>query len=260
MRSRKGWQDALCQHLRKYTQKRRLELPVTGFMASVNQDFTEDIKKYISINEVLQVRLADDPESPTYYSRINDIVEGKLVIAWPTHRGIRLLVHRDQMLAFCIMRGEEPHEFGGLVDELDSSAKMPQITVIPGSAIIRIQRRQNFRIKSLVPVEIAGQMRDPKDGSLSAFAIRASTYDLSAGGIAILHPKRLPEDTPVEVKIALADGDPMIKLPCRVIYSDSQADNPALYRTGMRYLAITEKERARIVRYVYRTQLKGLHP
>lgn len=226
----------------------------------MNQDFTEDIKKYISINEVLQVRIADDPESPTHYSRINDIAEGKLVIAWPTYRGIRLLVHRDQMLAFCIMRGEEPHEFGGLVDELDSAAKIPQITVIPGSSVIRIQRRQNYRIKSLVPIEIAGQVRDAKDGSLSAFAYQVTTYDLSAGGIAILHSKRLPEDTPVEIRMALPDGAPIIKLPCRVIYSEAPADNPALYRTGMRYLAITEKERARIVRYVYRTQLKGLHP
>jgi c-di-GMP-binding flagellar brake protein YcgR len=103
-------------------------------------------------------------------------------------------------------------------------------------------------------------MRDPKDGSISVFAIQTTTYDLSAGGIAILNSKRFPEDTPVEIKLALPDGAPIIKLPCRVVYSEAPADKPALYRTGMRYLTITEKERARIVRYVYRTQLKGLHP
>ena len=30
------------------------------------------------------------------------------------------------------------------------------------------------------------------------------------------------------------------------------------YRIGIHYLYITESERARIVRFVYRTQLKGL--
>ena len=114
-------------------------------MSSVNQDFTEDIKNYISVNEILQVRIMDDAGSPTCYSRINDITEGKMVIAWPTHHGSRLIVRRDQMLTFFIMRGEVPHEFGGLVDELDTSAKLPQLTIIPGSSIIRIQRRQNFR-------------------------------------------------------------------------------------------------------------------
>jgi len=31
-----------------------------------------------------------------------------------------------------------------------------------------------------------------------------------------------------------------------------------LYRTGIHYLSISEWERARIVRFIYRTQLKGL--
>jgi c-di-GMP-binding flagellar brake protein YcgR len=230
------------------------------FMASNNQDFTEDIKKYISINEILEVRIMDDPDSATYYSRINDIVEGKLFIAWPTHRGNRLLAHRDQMLTFFIMRGEVPHEFGGLVEELDYSAKLPQITVIPGSSIIRIQRRQNFRIKTLVPVKIAAQIKDPKDGSLLPFAIQTTTHDIGAGGIAIRHSKYFPEETPVEINLVLPDEGPIIKLPCRAVYSEVPADNLALYRTGMCYLAITERERARIVRYVYRTQLKRLHP
>jgi c-di-GMP-binding flagellar brake protein YcgR len=229
-------------------------------MASVNQDFIEDIKNYISINEILQVRIMDDPGSPTCYSRINDIAEGRMVIAWPTHHGTRLIVRRDQMLTFFIMRGEVPHEFGGLVDELDQSAKLPQITIIPGSSIIRIQRRQNFRIKALVPAEIVAQIIDAKDEASATIAIQTTTYDLSAGGIAVMHPKRFPENAPMEIKLALPDGGSSIKLPCRAVYSDALAENPALHRTGICYLMITEKERARIVRYVYRTQLKRLHP
>jgi c-di-GMP-binding flagellar brake protein YcgR len=229
-------------------------------MPRTDQDLTDDVKKYVSINETLQVRLMDDPNSPTGYSRINDITEGKLVIAWPTHRGKRMLLHRDQMLAFFIMRGEVPHEFGGMVDELDPSAKLPQITVIPGSSILRVQRRQNFRIKTMIPLEITAQVSDPKEGPLSSFAFQTTTWDLSAGGLSILYAKRFPEETPVEVKMALPDEGPIIKLPCRVVYSDALAENPSIYRTGMCYLAITEKERARIVRYVYKTQLKGLRP
>jgi c-di-GMP-binding flagellar brake protein YcgR len=227
-------------------------------MATANQDLTEDIKKYISINEILQVRIMDDPDSPNAYSRINDIAEGRLVIAWPTHHGIRLIVHRDQMLTFFIMRGEEPHEFHGLVDELDLSARLPQIAIIPGSSIIRVQRRQYFRIKAMIPVDIAAQIRDKKDDSLLSIAIQTTTFDLSAGGIAIRHSMRFPEDIPVEIKMALPDEGPIIKLPCRVVYSEALAENVSLYRTGLCYLAITERERARIVRYVYRTQLQGV--
>jgi len=227
-------------------------------MPSTDQTLTDDIKKYVSINETLQVRIFDDPDSPTGYSRINDIAEGRLVIAWPTHRGKRMLLHRDQMLTFFILHGEVPHEFGGLVDELDHSAKLPQIKIIPGNSIIRVQRRQNFRIKTIIPLEIAAQVRDPKEDSLSSICFQTTTWDLSAGGLSIRYARRFPEETPVEVKMALPDEGPVIKLPCRVVYSDALAENPSIYRTGMCYLAITEKERARIVRYVYRTQLKGL--
>jgi c-di-GMP-binding flagellar brake protein YcgR len=231
-----------------------------SFMEHEIQNLTEDIKKYISINEILQVRNMDASDSVTYNSRVNDIAEGKLIVAWPTHRATRLIARRDQMLAFLIMRGEVPHEFSAIVEELDSSARLPQITVIPGESIIRIQRRQNFRAKAMVPVEIAAQIRDPRDDSLTPFVMQTTTLDLSAGGIAIRNPKSFPEDTTAELKLALPDGDPIIKLRCRVVYSEVQADNLLLYRTGMCYLAINERERARIVRYVYRAQLKGIHP
>jgi len=228
-------------------------------MTIVHQDFTDDIKTSIAVNERLQVRLIDAPETATYCSRINDVVDGKLIIAWPTHNGIRMMVHRDQILDFYIMRGDVPHEFTGLVDEVYATP-LPQMTVILSSAVRRVQRRQNFRIKCLMPVEISGTIQDPRDGSTTKLEIRTVTCDLSASGMAIRYSKPIPEGTEVEILLALPDDGPAIKIPCRVIYSETPAENQTLYRTGLRYLAINESERARIVRYVYRTQLKGLHP
>jgi len=228
-------------------------------MTIVNQDFANDIKTYIAVNERLQVRQLDAPDTATYYSRINEVVEGKLMVAWPTHNGVRMLVHRDQILDFYITRGDVPHEFTGLVDELYTTP-LPQIAVILSSAVRRVQRRQNFRIKCLMPVEISGTIQDPRDGSTTKVEIRTVTCDLSASGLAIRYSKSIPEGAEVEVQLTLPDEGPAIKIPCRVIYSETPAENQFLYRTGLRYLAINESERARIVRYVYRTQLKGLHP
>ncbi len=225
-----------------------------------SRDFTDSIKTFISINEILQVRVLDDPNAATHHSRINDISEGRLVIAWPTHRGIRMLVHRDQMLDFYMMKDDVPHEFSGLVDEMHPDDPLPQITIILSSAITRVQRRQNFRIKALIPVEITGTIKDPRDDSVTALNIKTVTCDLSASGMAIRFSKMVPEGSILEVKLALPDNAPVIKVPCQVMYSEIPAEHQNLYRTGLHYLAISESERARIVRYVYRTQLKGLHP
>ncbi len=226
-------------------------------MTNTNQDFLDNLKANIAINELLQVQITDDPNTATYYSRINDISEGRLVIAWPTHGGIRMLVHRDQMLDFCFMRDNVPHEFSGLVDEMNPQP-LPQITIILSSAIARIQRRQNFRIKSLIPVEIVGSIKDPKDESITPLNAQTVTCDLSASGMSIRHSKMFPEDALLEVKLALPDNAPSIKLPCRVVYSENIPEKQTMYHTGLCYLAIGEAERARIVRYVYRTQLKRL--
>jgi c-di-GMP-binding flagellar brake protein YcgR len=164
------------------------------------------------------------------------------------------------MLSFSFVRDGAAYSFAGMVDETKVEP-LPQITVILSSEVTRVQRRQNFRIRCLIPVEIIGSIRErPRHEADTILDIRTTTYDVSASGIAIRYPKRIPEGTLLEIRLALPDSGPPIKVPCRVVYSETQPENMMQYRTGIHYLAISEWERARIVRYAYRTQLKGLRP
>jgi c-di-GMP-binding flagellar brake protein YcgR len=226
-------------------------------METINQDFTDDIKSYMTVNELLKVRVYGDADT-THYSRINAISAGKLVIAWPTNSGIRLPVHRDQILDFSFIRDGVPYAFTGLVDET-VLAPLPQITLILSSAVMRIQRRHNYRIKSLIPVEIIGTIKDsPQDETASPLNVRTTAYNISASGIAIHHPQAIPEGSYVEIRLSLPDDGPIIAVPCRIIYTEAFAETLKLYRTGMRYLTMSEYDRARIIRHVYTMQLKGL--
>ncbi len=227
-------------------------------MRNADQDSTDEIQTQIGIGERLQVRILDEPNPARYHSRIIDIVDGTLVIAWPIRGSTRVLVHRDQILDFYLLREEVPYKFTGLVDHT-SLIPLPQITIIPSSAIMRIQRRQNFRIRCLIPVEITGSGTDARDGLGTQLNVRTRTCDLSAGGMAFWNSGPVAENAAVEAKLELPDDSPPIKIPCRVVYSVRNSDDHALYRTGLQYLAISESERARIVRFVYRTQLKGIH-
>jgi c-di-GMP-binding flagellar brake protein YcgR len=229
-------------------------------MSEMNRNYFEEVKAHITINDILQVRVMDDPSSATYHSRINDISEGRLVLAWPTNGGIRMLVHTDQMLDFCFVRDGTPHMFTGLVDETRQSP-LPRITIILSSAVVPVQRRQDFRVKCLIPVEITGTIReDPRSNATSDLNIRTVSNDLSASGISVRFAKRIPEGALINIKLSLPDGGPPLKIPCSIIHSEYLTENQILYRTGIRYLALSEKDRARIVRYVYRAQLHGLHP
>jgi c-di-GMP-binding flagellar brake protein YcgR len=228
-------------------------------MNNLNQDYVGDFQSHLSINDILQVRAREDNNSVTYYSRVDDIVDGKLVIAWPTHGGIRLIVRRDQILDFSYTRDGIPSAFMGLIDET-SVDPIPLLNIIVSSEIIHVQRRQNVRIKCLIPLEITASIKEhPQDEAESPLYIQTTTYDLSASGLSILHRKKLPERSLIEIKLRLPDDKPAIKAPCCIIYSEEFAKTTKLYRTGLRYLTISEAERARIVRFVYRTQLTHLN-
>jgi c-di-GMP-binding flagellar brake protein YcgR len=227
-------------------------------MNSVHQDFTDDIRSSMGINDLLQVEIVDDPNPAVYQSRIEDIIEGKLVIAWPTSGGLRLLLHRDQILKFSFVRDGVPYAFRGLVDNTNPKPS-PQITVILSSAVVRIQQRQDFRIKCAIPVEIVGTFEeDVWDAAPLMQVFRTKTLDLSAGGMAIQNAKPIPENTLLDVRIALPDDESAIRVTCRVVYCKHLIDTLMQYRIGMHFLELGESERARIVRFVYRTQLKGL--
>jgi len=229
-------------------------------MSEPGNNFIDQLKSQISINDILQVRIMDDPNSPTYYSRINDISEGRLVIAWPTSEGLRLLLHPDQILDFSYIKDGTPQVFKGLVDE-DRLEPLPELTIILSSAISTVQRRQDFRVKCLIPVEVAGSYKEnPRSDVTTPLVAKTVSNDLSASGISIRFAKRVPEGTLINIKISLPDDGPAISIPCEVVYSEYQSENQILYRTGIRFLAITAAERARIVRFLYRAQLQGLRP
>jgi c-di-GMP-binding flagellar brake protein YcgR len=211
----------------------------------------------LAINELLQVHLQDDPNPTTYRSRIENIVAGKLLITWPTTGGIRMPVRADQMLSFSLAWEGNAYSFTGLVDST-SSDPLPQIAIIISSDICRVQRRQNVRINSLVSIELSGEIRGASGSEASVpFFFKTTTFNISAGGISFRIPKGVPDGTILEAKIILPDQEPFIKVPCRVVYSEPVPDNPDLHLNGIQFLAITEKERARIVRHIYRTQLKN---
>ena len=65
----------------------------------------------VSVNDALHVTAADDPNPSNYYSRVNNIEESRLVIAWPTQRGIHLPVRRDQKLSLAFLHNGIPFVF-----------------------------------------------------------------------------------------------------------------------------------------------------
>lgn len=226
-------------------------------MENLKLEDSNELTSGLLINELLQVKPSGELKQSNYYSRIADIVEEKLVVAWPTSEGIRLPVHPDQILEFSLVRDGNAYSFSGLIDSTESEP-LPLVTIIVTSHIQRIQRRQDFRIKCMVPVEIFGALPGASEDTHSTLHLATSAYDLSASGVSIRDAKSLPEGAVLEVRIGMPDEKGAIKVPCKMEHCSVLATNARLYHVGMSFLAINEKDKARIVRYIYRAQLAGL--
>ena len=221
-------------------------------------EYTDELEHGFMINELLRVQLPDDVNSRSYYSRIEDVAEKTLIVTWPTDGGVTLPAHPDQMLSFALVRDGVAYSFNGLVDTI-AGEPLPVLKIIITSPIQRIQRRQDFRVKCLIPIEIVATL--PKtltEESPSTLHLRAKTYDLSASGVSLRTMKIIPEEAFPTIKLSLPDGDQPIKTTCQVAHCFVVPENPEMFHIGIRFLDLEEKNRARIARFVYRTQVKRI--
>ena len=211
------------------------------------------------INDLLRVEFSDDVNpGGSYYCRVDDIAEKIMVTTWPTERGELMSVYPNQTLNFFITHEGNAYSFSGLVDRVNGDL-MPRITVIIYSAIHRIQRRQDFRVKCVIPLEVIATLPETLgDAKPTTMHLKTNTYDLSASGISLRTKAPIPDGTIPMIRLSIPDGVPPIKTSCRMIHCFAAPDNPGKFYVGLKFLRINENNRARIVRFIYQTQIKGI--
>lgn len=213
------------------------------------------------INDLLQIQVPDDPNSLSYRSRVNDIVQGKLVVPWPTDRGVPIPIHQNQTLTISFVRDDAVYTFSGIVEDRKREPSA-LLWLRPAGPPERIQRRHFFRVKSTLPCELLGQGQasDDPGSATRVFNVKALTYDISGSGLSIRHKDSVPAGTLVDCKLALPEDKSVIKILCKVAHSEriSSATEEPMYHIGMFYLSIKDADRTRIVRHVFKVEQANL--
>jgi len=218
----------------------------------------DEFEPRIMINELLRVQIPDDPNSGNCYSRVKDVAGKILLMTWPTENGVLLPVHTGQTLAFSMTRKGNAYFFRGLADKIEREPT-PLVTIIMSGEICRIQRREDFRVKCLIPVEVAATLSGTSGGLRSStLRLKTNTYDLSASGLSIRVATVIPEKTLPVVKLSLPDQEPPINAPCRVKHCFVPPDNPNRFHIGMQFIGLDAYTRSRILRYIHHAQLKRI--
>ncbi len=213
----------------------------------------------VEINDLLQVKLLDDPNAMSYGSRVEDVRPGCLDISWPTDRGVLIPIGQDCLLSLSFVRDDAAYAFSATV-EAKEREPIPYLRVKPLGPPERMQRRLFFRVRVAVPVELVRTVSAGPSRPGGASFFRTSTYDLSGGGLSIRVESSLPTGTVLEARLDLPDGFSPIRIPVRVVTCVPLAmpNEKPLNRVGMSYLAISEAERTRIMRHLFKVQMEQL--
>ncbi len=208
----------------------------------------------LRINDNLQIKIKDDPNALPCYSRVEDVSEGCIVVAWPLDCGVQLPFRIDQPLSMSFVREGVAYVFTGVVQKKQQSP-IPHLSIRPLGRPERVQRRDYFRVKVAVDVELGGVVDFPSDRGTTLY-IKTNTYDLSGGGLSFRSESLLPVGNMLEARLALSDKEPKLILAARVVYVIPIAgpDGRALYHIGVSFSGIKEAERGRILRYLYHVQ------
>jgi c-di-GMP-binding flagellar brake protein YcgR len=133
---------------------------------------------------------------------------------------------------------------------------LTMIKVRPVTPIMKIQRRSFFRVDCVVNVRYrVFDKAIPEDRIMTKFS-KAKTKDISGGGICMLTEVRLDKSSYIEAFIEL---DKEIRFIGEVVRSHVLRDRgKLLYETGVEFKKIENRDREKIIGYIYEIQRERL--
>ena len=211
----------------------------------------------VEVNDILQIKIVDDPNSLSYRSRVEDIVGDWMIIGWPTSNGVLVPIHLNRPLSLSFVREDAAYLFVGVVQEREREP-FPHLKVHLLGPRERLQRRQFFRVRVPIWLEIKGA-RSFRENPDAVLYLKTHTYDLSGSGVAIRSETSIPVGTILEAKLLL-DQLPPLKATAKVVSSESivTPDRKTLSHIGMSFVELKESQRTRLVCYVFRVQRQEL--
>jgi c-di-GMP-binding flagellar brake protein YcgR len=214
------------------------------------------------VNELLQIQVVDDPNSRTYYSRVEDADEERLSISWPLDGGMPVPFHRHEPLSLSFTRQDAVYGFRAVIDET-VTGPIPMLRLHATEGTQRIQRRDYVRVAVLLPVELSGVMSSAGGSAAdqdNVLLIKTTTINISGGGFAFQHRKMIPLGTVFDVKLSLPSSPEPIPASARVVRVEAREDanKKRIFRMGVQFLAMPERVRSRIIRYVFESQKAAL--
>ena len=205
----------------------------------------------MKINQRLEIMLTNGDQAERYSSRIEEVTDEHLLIAMPMSKGYPVFLPLDENINIRIVDNGTVYQFTcTLVSK--RLHPLPVWVVTRPREIIKVQQRSFVRVRTSLPVEIS--IFDDETAQFSN-PFQARSRDLSGGGIQLVSKEALDLAMKVQLAFELPEAGPIV-VNGEVVRIEKPHHDRDIFWIGIKFLDLAERERSKIIRYIFKKQLE----
>ncbi|MCX7708907.1 MAG: PilZ domain-containing protein [Clostridia bacterium] len=213
----------------------------------------------LQIGVKLELQLYDENGEaikPQFVSELEWVEEGVAFIAAPIHEGVIFPVHIGTTMNVFFIHKDDLYKFKAKVLNRGVKDNIAYLKVSLLSELEKIQRRQFFRFECSTPIKYKVlDYYSQKDTSKIPFK-KATTRDLSGGGLCISTDEKVDLNKLVECELDLDEGK-SVKFVGQIVRSDLiKLEDVIRYELGVLFKKIEYKDREAVIGFIFREQRK----
>jgi len=187
-----------------------------------------------------------------YSSRIEEINDSSMVIAMPMSKGFPIILEPGAQFKGRIVINGAVFSFDSIFLDKRLEPFPVWIVSLPEN-IDKIQQRAFVRLSTKLPVSIVCLDNNQNGEEVE---IPAWTRDISGGGMQLVVRKPLKVGSNLHLTFRLLPDDPQIEAVAKVIRIEHPQPDRDIYWVGVNFVVIAEKDRSRIIRYIFQKQIE----
>lgn len=206
------------------------------------------------INQKVSLRVLDGAWKGLYSTYVEGMDQQTFTVAHPMFGGANVPLHVGEELEVeYIDGGERLHFPTKVLGHFTQVVPILSLAMPAPGSIRRYQQRDFVRLDANLPLQYAVRSNEPAAEGQEAEKRfqRGRTMDISGGGAQIVVAEVLPVGTRLELVLQLPDGE--LRLEAEVVRL-AQPPAPREAWLGVRFVNLDERERQRIVRFIFSEQ------
>lgn len=210
------------------------------------------IENVLMVNERLIISLTKDERVEQYSSRIEEVTGANMAIAMPLSKGYPIMLSPGDLFDGRIIKDGAMYGFRSRF--LDKKLQPVPVWIVSlPQQLTKIQQRAFVRIDARLPVDIT--CADNNELADDPEVLSVWTKDISGGGMQLIVNTRLKIGELLHLTFKLPDP-PEIHATGEIIRIHQPEPERQLFWIGVYFTEILEKDRTRIIRYIFQKQLE----